>query len=449
MNLAPPIPRFGRGQPAPDEPSERTRTANVRRAANRTPVKDPTQVLQRERHQPDYLILVLVVALAAIGILMVYSSSAMKGYLSADADTFATVGPQIQWAVLGIAAMVVMMRIDYRYLRLVSVPAYLVGLVLLVLVFVPSLNIVVGGSARWLRLGPLPAIHPAEIAKLALIIYLAHWFAKRGTKVRGFWGGTIPFLIITAPVVALVFKEPDLGTTIVIALTSFTMFFVAGANLFHFGGLLGLAGTAAIFVGLAGYQMDRIRAWLDPWKYADGIGYHTVQGLLALGMGGAFGSGLGESRMAGGLFVPNAFNDFIFAIIGEEFGLVGACVVVLLFLMLAYAGVRVALAAPDTFGALLAAGITGWLCIQAFINIAVVVTLVPITGITLPFISAGGSSLIISFAAIGILLSISRETIEKGTWNDDASADRGRRDGRAHLPGSGRRPVAARSAGRR
>src|SRR6185503_1489424 len=134
----------------------------------------------------------------------------------------------------------------------------------------------------------------------------------------------------------------------------------------------------AILVGLAGYQMDRIRAWLDPWKYADTIGYHTVQGLLALGLGGVFGSGLGESRMAGGLFVPNAFNDFIFAIIGEEFGLIGAGVVIALF-------------APDTFGALLAAGITAWLCIQAFINIGVVVTLVPITGITLPFISAGGS----------------------------------------------------------
>ena len=147
--------------------------------------------------------------------------------------------------------------------------------------------------------------------------------------------------------------------------------------------------------------------------------------------------------------MPNAFNDFIFAEIGQEFGLVGAIAVIGLFVLLAYAGIRVALAAPDTFGALLAAGITAWLCIQAFINIAVVVTLVPITGITLPFISAGGSSLIISFAAVGILLSISRETIEKGTWNDDATADRGRRDGRAHLPGAGRRPLAPRSTGRR
>jgi cell division protein FtsW len=446
MNLAPPIPRFGR--PGGSAPAK-GRPADDRRAVNRSPAKSPAKILQRERHQPDYMVLVVIVALTAVGILMVYSSSAMRGYLSADADTFAIVGPQIQWALLGIAAMVFMMRVDYRYLRLVSVPVYVVAVVLLVLVFVPEFNIVIGGSARWLKLPVLPAIHPAEMAKLALVIYLAHWFAKRGTRVGGLWTGTLPFLVIIAPVIALVFREPDLGTTIVISLTAFMLFFVAGANTLHVGAMAGFGGIGAIVVGLAGYQMDRIRAWLDPWLYQDTIGYHTVQGLLALGLGGAVGAGLGESRMAGGLFVPNAFNDFIFAIIGEEFGLLGAAIVVFLFVTLAYSGVRIALAAPDTFGALLAAGITGWLCIQAFINIAVVVALVPITGITLPFISAGGSSLIISFAAIGILLSISRETIEKGTWNDDAIADRRRGDGRAHLPGSGRRPLAARSTGRR
>jgi cell division protein FtsW len=446
MNLAPPIPRFGR--PGGSAPAK-GRPADDRRAVNRSPAKSPAKILQRERHQPDYMVLVVVVALTAVGILMVYSSSAMRGYLSADADTFAIVGPQIQWALLGIAAMVFMMRVDYRYLRLVSVPVYVVAVALLVLVFVPEFNIVIGGSARWLKLPVLPAIHPAEMAKLALVIYLAHWFAKRGTRVGGLWTGTLPFLVIIAPVIALVFREPDLGTTIVISLTAFMLFFVAGANTLHVGAMAGFGGIGAIVVGLAGYQMDRIRAWLDPWLYQDTIGYHTVQGLLALGLGGAFGAGLGESRMAGGLFVPNAFNDFIFAIIGEEFGLLGAAIVVFLFVTLAYSGVRIAMAAPDTFGALLAAGITGWLCIQAFINIAVVVALVPITGITLPFISAGGSSLIISFAAIGILLSISRETIEKGTWNDDAIADRRRGDGRAHLPGSGRRPLAARSTGRR
>jgi len=435
MNLAPPIPRLERPRRQTDP-----KRAEDRATTNRTPVKSRAGAVRRERHQADYVILVVVVALTAIGILMVYSSSALKGYLSEEADTFATVGPQIQWAILGMVAMAAMMRVDYRYLRLISVPFYVVAIVLLVLVFVPQLNIVVGGSARWLKLGPLPAIHPAEIAKLALVIYLAHWFAKRGNGIRGFWAGTVPFLVIIAPVIALVFKEPDLGTTMVIALTAFTMFFVAGANIVHLTVMVGSAAIVMLMVGLRGYQLDRIRIWQNPWLDRLGDGFHTVQGLLALGVGGLFGTGLGESRV----FVPNAFNDFIFAEVGQEFGMIGAVVVITLFLLLAYSGVRVALGAPDTFGALLAAGITAWLCLQAFINIGVVVALLPITGITLPFISAGGSSLIISFAAVGILLSISRETVEKGTWNDDATADRGRRDGRTHLPGTRRRPVAQR-----
>jgi cell division protein FtsW len=434
MNLAPPIGRLGRpGTETEPVPVERT-------MVNRTPVKSRAGAVRRERHQADYVILVVVVALTALGILMVYSSSALKGYLSQDADTFATVGPQIQWAILGMLAMAVMMRVDYRYLRLASVPLYVVAIVLLVLVFVPQFNIVVGGSARWLKLGPLPAIHPAEIAKLALVVYLAHWLAKRGGRIHGFWAGTVPFLLIVAPIVALVFREPDLGTTGVITMTAFTMFFVAGANIVHLAVMGAGALMAMIVVGLRGYQLDRIRVWQDPWLDRLGEGFHTVQGLLALGVGGLLGTGLGASKV----FVPNAFNDFIFAEVGQEFGLLGSVVVIGLFLILAYSGVRIALAAPDTFGALLAAGITAWLCLQAFLNIGVVVALLPITGITLPFISAGGSSLIISFAAVGILLSISRETVEKGTWNEDATADRGRRDGRTHLPGTRRRTVATR-----
>jgi cell division protein FtsW len=403
--------------------------------------------LRRERHQPDYLILVAVVALGAIGILMVFSSSAIRSYLSPDGDTMAAVAPQIQWAVLGIVAMVVMSRIDYRYLRLVSVPAYFVALGALVLVLLlPEDGFfrsrVVGGSARWVQLGPLPSVHPAEFAKLALVVYLAHWMARRGTSIRHFFGGTVAFLLLAGPVIALVFKEPDLGTTIVITLTAFTMFFVAGANVLHLGGLGVMAVIGVMVVGLREYQMERIRTFLDPWVDPLGDGFHTIQGLLALGLGGLFGGGLGESRLAGGLFLPNASNDFIFAIIGEEFGLLGGTLVVVLFVALGYAGIRTALRAPDTFGALLAAGVTAWLCLQAFINIAVVVALVPVTGITLPFISAGGSSLIISFAAVGILLSISRETVERGTWND-APADRGRGHGRTHLPGARRRPLVA------
>ena len=436
MNLAPPIPRLERPR-REDAPARGADRATV----NRTPVKSRPGALRRERHQADYVILVVVVALTAIGILMVYSSSALKGYLSQDADTFATVGPQIQWAILGFVAMALMMRVDYRYLRLVSVPFYRLR-------DRPArARLRAPAQHRDRRVGALA--QAADRCRLSIrprsrswrwSIYLAHWFAKRGTRVHGFWAGTVPFLLILAPIAVLVFKEPDLGTTMVITLTAFTMFFVAGANLMHLVVMGGGVAMAMIAVGLQGYQLQRIRVWQNPWLDRLGEGFHTVQGLLALGIGGLLGTGLGESRV----FVPNAFNDFIFAEVGQEFGMIGAIVVITLFLLLAYSGVRIALAAPDTFGALLAAGITAWLCLQAFINIGVVVALLPITGITLPFISAGGSSLIISFAAVGILLSISRETVEKGTWNDDAIADRGRRDGRTHLPGTRRRPVAQR-----
>jgi cell division protein FtsW len=412
--------------------------------AVRAPAKDRTRAntLKREHHEPEYGILVATVALAAIGILMVYSSSAIKSYLQRE-DPFAIVGPQIQWAALGLVAMLIMMRIDYRWLRVASVPMFIVGVAGLLLVFIPAINIEVGGSARWLKIGPLPAVHPAEFMKLALVVYLAHWIAKRGTAIRGLLTGTVPFLVIAGPVVLLVLIEPDLGTSSVLAFTAFTMFFLAGANLLHLVGLALAAIPAVLLMFLRGYQVDRITAWLNPWADASGLGFHSVQGYYALALGGVFGAGLGESRLAGGLFLPNAFNDFIFAIVGEEFGLLGAGLVILLFLCIGYLGIRTSLGAPDTFGAMLAAGITAWICLQAFINIGVVVGLIPVTGIPLPFVSAGGSSLIISFAAIGILLSVSRETVEKGTWND-APADRGRGNGGSHLPGPRRRPIAPR-----
>src|SRR5690348_17248801 len=237
--------RVGTGRAIDAEPrtrraADRGTSAAPAGSAVRTPARQRATALNRERHQADYAILVIVVALTAVGILMVYSSSAMKAYLATD-DTLSIVGPQIGWAALGMIALAAMMRVDYRWLRFVSVPFYGLGLVLLVLVFVPGLNVVVGGSARWLKLPLLPALHPAEIAKLALIVYVAHWAAKRGPRIKGFWSGTIPFLVILAPMVALVFKEPDLGTTIVIALTGLTMFFIAGGRMLHLAAI-GFAG---------------------------------------------------------------------------------------------------------------------------------------------------------------------------------------------------------------
>jgi cell division protein FtsW len=403
---------------------------------------------QRDRHEPDYLLLLAVVTLAALGILMVYSSTAISSLVEHD-DPLSVVGPHAFWAVAGVIAMLVVMRLDYRWLRLASVGGFVVALVLLAIVLLPPIGpfrpIEASGSARWLQIGPLPAMHPAEFAKLALVVYLAHWLSRKGARVGSFLHGLLPFLLISAPVLLLVMLEPDLGTTGVLTLTAFTMFFIAGGSLWQLALLLPIGlGAVYYLVSHSTYQMDRIRAFLDPWADPLGIGFHTVQGLLALGMGGLLGIGLGESRQPGALHLPAAQNDFVFAVAAQELGLLGGLAIIALYLLLAVRGLRIALSAPDTFGALLAAGITAWLTLQAFINIGVVVVLLPITGITLPFVSAGGSSLLVSFAAVGILLSISRETQARGTVKD-AHPDRGRRHGRPRLSRAGRPALPARA----
>ncbi len=425
------------------------RTAPVARApaVSRAPATGGlvAPVYARERHAPDALVLALVVALTGLGILMVYSSSAMKGYADGY-GTLATVGPQFVWAAVGMGCMLIAMRSDYRWLRLLSLPALIGAGILLLLVLFSPWRVEVGGSTQWLKLPGLPVIQPGEFSKLALVVYLAHWITRRGTAIGSIRGGLIPFVVIVAPFLLLIFKTPDIGSTAVLGITAVVMLFVAGGNPL---GILALgAGTVlAASMFLKDYQLARLQTFQNPFEYALTTGFQSVQGLLALGLGGLFGAGLGDRAAAGGIVLPNAHNDYIFAVVGQEFGFVGAALVVIAFVLLAWRGMRISLAAPDTFGALLAAGLTAYLCIQAFVNIGVVLTLLPITGITLPFVSAGGSSLIVSLVAAGILLAISRETAVHGGWVD-ASGDRGRRHGRAHLPGSGRRPLAPRPAGR-
>jgi len=392
---------------------------------------------KRDRHEPDYVILVSVIALAAIGILMVYSASALPDYAQSN-NTFQLVAPQIVALMASLVVMVALMRLDYRYLRKFSVVIAGVAIALLVLVLVPGMGVTVNSSARWLRT-PIVQVHPAEVAKLAMIVYLAHWLASRGTAVKSFWRGTVPFGLIVLPFVVLVAREPDIGTTTVIALIGLAIFFVAGANLFHLGVTLlaAVAAAVALILTIGSVPLQRVQTFMDPWSDPTGAGLQTIKGLEALGAGGLFGTGLGNERV----HVPNDFNDFIFSHVAQELGMVGGLVVIGLFVALAWAGVRTALRAPDTFGGLMAAGITAWIAFQALINIGVVVNVVPVTGITLPFVSAGGSSLIVSFAAIGILLSISRETAEGGAWN--APADRGRGYGRTYIPGSRGGTIAA------
>jgi cell division protein FtsW len=401
---------------------------------------------QRERHEPDYLLMVAALGLSAIGLLMVYSSGGVDA--ASDGSIFDALKTQLLWAIAGAVALIVVMRLDYRYWRLFSVLGFAVAVGLLILVLMPPIPsliepVKVGGASRWLTIGSLPPFHPAELAKLALIVFLAHWLASRGTEVGSFRRGMLPFLMIAGLVIGLVVLEPDLGTTGVITLTAFTMFFVAGGSVWQLLMLvpLGLAAVGGLLLWKP-YQMERWTTFLDPWAAPADAGYQTIQGIYALALGGLFGEGLGESQRPYGLDLPAAENDFIFAVLGQEFGMVGGLAVIGLFLLLAYRGIRVAMNAPDTFGGLLALGITSWLAFQAFINIGVVVNLLPLTGLPLPFLSDGGTSLVVSLAAVGILLSISRETVSRGSdAHEDPGSSRWHRW--PHLPRLGRGDAAS------
>jgi cell division protein FtsW len=280
---------------------------------------------------------------------------------------------------------------------------------LLVLVLVPGLGATNYGAMRWLRVGP-GQLQPSEIAKLGLILYLADWLARRGQRVGDFMNGLLPFAIIVGVVAALVEVQPDLGTTAIIIGAAACVFFVAGAKLLHIG-LLAMAAAGAGVVlqaHLSNYQLDRLRAFIDPWSNIQGSGWHTAQGLIAVGSGGVFGLGLGNGLQKY-YWVPNAHTDAIFAIIGEELGFVGCVAVLLLFGILSWRGFLIAWRAPDPFARLFATGLTCLLTLQALVNVAVVTNSLPYTGVTLPLVSFGGSSTVISLIAVGLLLNISRQ----------------------------------------
>jgi len=402
--------------------------------------------VRRERHQVAYPLLVGVIALVAIGVVMVYSASSVRSYIT-TADPGSQGFQQGIWAILGLVAMVAASRTDFRLLRYVAIPVFVVTMALLVVVLVPGVGTAAYGSRRWLQLPGIGTFQPAELAKLAVCLYLAHWLDRRGTDARGLWNGLLPFVVLVAPGFVLIALEPDLGTAGVYMAAALAVFFMAGANLFYLGAIgASVIGAAYLMVTRTPYQLQRIEGFLDPFRDPLHSGYNAAQGLLALGLGGITGAGLGASRLKY-LYLPAPSTDFIFAIIGEEWGLIGTFTVLALFAVVAYQGYRIAIKAPDTFSGLLAAGITTWLVVQACINMMVVSALLPVTGIPLPFISYGGSALIINLVAVGILLSISRETTQTGSLLD-AVFGVGRRDRRAHLPRAGRRTGTARRAAR-
>jgi cell division protein FtsW len=391
-------------------------------------------------------LVIAVMSLVAIGVVMVYSASSINALLTSDDPARYGIAQAI-FAAIGLTAMVIVSRIDFRFYRYFALPAYFAALAMLALVLIPSLGFESGGSRRWLEIPVIGRFQPAEVAKLAIVLYLAHWLDRRGREAHGFRGGLIPFGLLVAPGFLLIMLEPDLGTAGIYIAAAFAVFFMSGARLtglFVVGGAV--LAAAALFVSRTPYQLARVTTFLDPERDPLGAGYNTMQALMALAMGGLAGVGLGASRQKY-LYLPAPSTDFIYAIIGEEWGLIGTMIVLCLFLVIAWQGYRIAIHAPDTFSGLLAAGITTWLVAQAAINMMVVTALWPVTGIPLPFISYGGTALIINLVAVGILLSISREAQTGSVL--DALGDLRRRDRRAHLPRSGRRQRPARAAPRR
>jgi len=348
-----------------------------------------------------------ILALLAIGFVMVYSSSAVRGYILFD-DPYHFLKMEVLWIILGLGAMALSMLVDLRLLRKFAKPILFIAIALLIAVKIPGVGRRVNGADRWIGIGPL-SIQPSEVIKLSMVLVMAHLLALEPHKIQSFRKGVLPILALLGVIAGLIMLQPDLGTTLVIAATAFFMLIAAGARATHIGSLIGIGlGLVVASILAAPYRMRRIFAFLDPWADPLGKGYQTIQALLALGPGGLFGLGLGQSRQKF-LYLPENHTDFIFAMIGEELGFVGASLVILLFFLFAWRGFRVAMRAPDPFMGFLAVGLTAMVLIQAMINMGVVSGVLPVTGITLPFISYGGTSLVFTMLGVGVLLNISRE----------------------------------------
>ncbi len=402
------------------------------------------------RRRPDASLLVITGTLCAVGAVMVFSASSVLAFTRYhDAAFF--LKRELLWLLIGIGALWAGACIDYGKLR--GIAPWLLGLaiVLLTAVLFPHLGTIQGGARRWFSLGPV-SFEPSEFAKLTLVIYLAKLLSGREGHQRSFARLEFPAVFWMAICFALVLMEPDLGTASLFLLTAVVMLFVGGV------GPLRLLGGAVIalplfisFIFSSAYRRERFTSFLNPWRDPQGTGYHIIQSLYALGSGGWLGLGLGESRQKFG-YLPEQYTDFIYAIVGEELGFVGAAAVLCLFLSLAYRGIRIAMAAEDRFGFFLALGITASLVLQALLNIGVVTSSWPVTGVPLPFVSYGGTSLVVSLFSVGLLAGVSRGRSRAAIAAESRDGDgkrayssRGRRNRRPLLP----RAVTSQSALRR
>lgn len=355
---------------------------------------------------PDFLLIAVTLTLLSIGLIMVYSASAVWASYKFD-DAFYFAKRQLLFAGLGIGAMFIVMNIHYWTWRSWSKVLLLACFILLILVLIPGVGRVRGGASSWLGVGAF-SIQPSEFVKMGLIIFLAKYLSENQKYVTTIKKGLVPTLSIVFLAFGLIMLQPDLGTGTVLVVTCMMMIFVAGGRIKHFVfiGIMGLIGFAGLIIS-APYRIQRITSFMDPWQDPLGSGFQIIQSLYAIGPGGLLGFGLGQSRQKF-QYLPEPQTDFIFSIVSEELGFIGAVFVLLLFCLLLWRGIRIAMGAPDLFGSLLAVGIIGMIAIQVMINIAVVTGLMPVTGITLPFLSYGGASLTLILVSIGVLLNISR-----------------------------------------
>jgi cell division protein FtsW len=372
----------------------------------------PSAVFSRAARQrivlkpPDWLLLGSVSFLLTLGLVMVFSASSVMAY-SYDHDNAHYLKHQLVYLAVGLIFAYAAYRVDYRKLKRLAPAAVIVSLVLLALTLIPHVGFATGGARRWLGVGTF-SFQPSEIAKLALVLFLAAKLAQLGEGIRSLMKGVAPAFFVTFLIALPVFFEPDMGTASLMIFTAFAMIFTAGARIEHLVlSALAMLPGLLIAVGSSAYKRARIFAFIDPWKDAQNTGFHIVQSLLALGSGGVLGLGLGASRQKY-FYLPEAHTDFIFAVLGEELGLLGGVVVIALFVTFAIRAVTLATKAPDRFGMLLAMGCTFLIVIQAFINIGVVSGSWPVTGVPLPFISFGGSSLIVSLVAVALIANVGR-----------------------------------------
>lgn len=373
-----------------------------------------------KKNEPDFLILIATTALVFIGIIMVYSASWPEGMVRfSNGGHYAN--RHIFWAIVGFSGMIIMMNIDYKVWKRFAPYIYILAIILGLLIFSP-IGLELKGARRWINLG-FTTFMPSDAIKLGSIIFFASFLANKKDKVRNLLNGALPAFFYIGLSSALIYLQKDLGTMIVMAGTMIAMFFVSGM---HLSLIAGIGAFGYFFFQYAinsegnDYRLRRVLIFQDPFQDKLGDGWQLVQSLYALGSGGVLGVGLGQSRQKF-FYIPESYNDFIFSIIGEELGLIGALFILLLYTILIYRGVMTALNAKDLFGSYLATGITALITIQSLVNIAVVTSSIPATGITLPLISFGGTSLVFVMAGIGILLNISRHGIRKERSVQDES----------------------------